>query len=295
VTSEQARQSVLLAQGQARLTRAEMAIEQGDGDAALGYLTGFADDYESEPELVRVGLGKQVEAMLAADRLEDATTIAENLMESYPDFAAGLIDSVLLSIERDLGDLEQRLLMPGLPTRERERLEQKKQQLASAAQPLGKLLLNWAIHEQLSKLDLVPYRLTYANACRLSGDYDEALLQLEKVSELEEVASELGVLHNLGETHFAKATQGGSVDKDGLIKAVGYFDKIINGTSRGEDNQFPSEWWNAWSRRLQASDMLDQHAEEIPLRVEKLRLTAGQGLGGEPYRSRLQRLALKHQ
>ena len=47
-------------------------------------------------------------------------------------------------------------------------------------------------------------------------------------------------------------------------------------------------------RRLQIMDARDEFTQDIPLTVRQLELT-DPNLGGEPYKSRLTRLKIKHQ
>ena len=75
-----------------------------------------------------------------------------------------------------------------------------------------------------------------------------------------------------------------------LKQAARYYNKLIQGRRRQQGDLF----WNAWRRRLQINDRLNQQTEVIPRRVRQLRMTVDENLGGDPYQSTLKGLADKH-
>jgi len=75
-----------------------------------------------------------------------------------------------------------------------------------------------------------------------------------------------------------------------LKQAARQYNKLIQGRQDTRDDLY----WNAWMRRLQINDRLNRQTDVIPRRVEQLRRTIDENLGGEPYQSTLEQLADKH-
>ena len=95
-------------------------------------------------------------------------------------------------------------------------------------------------------------------------------------------------MHNLAESLFVKG------DDQSLINAGNqYYDTLISGLESEDEPQLKRIWWNAWMRRLQISDKLNQGTDVIALRVRQLEVR-DPSLGGEPFRSEMKRLELKH-
>jgi hypothetical protein len=108
------------------------------------------------------------------------------------------------------------------------------------------------------------------------------------------------LLDALADAHFQAGNRTGdgqgAVDDDGrrsLIAAADVLDTILTGVQPDDQGTYPSEWWHAWTRRLRINDILGEGTQDIPFRVRQLRLTDPM-LGGEPFRTQLQRLENKY-
>ena len=150
------------------------------------------------------------------------------------------------------------------------------------ASRLAHLLIKWAQRQQFNDEQMLPYQLVFIKSLRLAGDGTEALKRLSPL--LERFSDDAEVAHHAGEIYFVL---GG---RENLFKATHYYDLIIASFRQAP---YPEIWWNAWMRRFQIMDNLDQQTQDIPLRVRRLqRIDAA--MGGERFARQFQRLANKH-
>ncbi len=268
------------AHGWARLILADLAISRGNTDEALRQLDGFDEQFKQEPDLVREALAKGIVALAQTGKYEQLVFNAKKMMEMFPNDAAAVIDGVLT----DLTGRIERLRRESQTVKiERKKIEMTQQATAfgEAARMLAELLLDWAVRQKMSDEDLLPFKLLLAKAMRMAGKAQGALDILEPL--LAQSTDDIDLIHNTAETLFAVG------DQPSLIEAASMYDRLISGLSP----PYPPMWWNAWMRRLQVMDRLNQSASDIPLRVRALGFT-DPNLGGEPYRSEFKRLELKH-
>ena len=273
-------QDARLAHGMARLALADVALAQGNKAGALKYLNRFEDDFQGEVELIRLALSKGIVVQAQVGKFHELVTQAKKMMELFPDDAAGVIDEVLTDLTERIERL-RREVQGSQVQREKDEKEQQAKIFANSAQTLAELLLDWAVRQKLSEEDLVPYQLLLARSMVMAGKADGAMDILGPLTAKYPGVQDL--IHQTGEALFAMG------DQDSLIKAAEQFDKLIGGLQA----PFPPMWWNAWLRRLQIMDRLNESVADIPLRVRALEFT-DKNLGGEPYRSQLKRLELKH-
>jgi hypothetical protein len=114
---------------------------------------------------------------------------------------------------------------------------------------------------------------------------DEALAILEPL--MANYGGEAQVIHEMAETYFAEGTD------DSLLRAGQLYSQITQGLRPDSDGRYPSLFFQAWMRFMQVCDRLDQFTDQIPLTVAQLKQT-DPNLGGEPYKSELERLSTKH-
>jgi len=157
--------------------------------------------------------------------------------------------------------------------------------LAQTARTLAELLVNWADQQNFGDDQMVPYRLVLARSMRLSGEANEARAVLEPL--MATYGGEAQVIHEMAETYFAEGTD------DSLLRAGQLYSQITQGLRPGDDGRYPTLFFQAWMRFMQVCDRLDQYSEQIPLTVAQLKMT-DPNLGGEPYKSELERLSTKH-
>lgn len=304
------RNLALDAWGNARLILADLALDEGNADEALNHLNNFEQDLAGFENLVRLALAKRIGALVAANRMEDMVRNATDMMNLFPDDAAAVIDQTLNRFEAQIDELNRKAAVE-LVERTKQQMQERAKFLANAAVRLAQLLRNWAQGQnfmpneqelaefrELAGLGddvpdgeaakmfvreaLLPYEMMYARALRLAGQVQEALQILEPLLAVHPDNS--AVIHNAAEAYFA------TNDRTVLMtKAAPQYDKLIGGLPP----PYPPEYWNAWMRRLQINDILNQGVAEIPLRVQQLQMI-DPGLGGEPYKTELETLRNKH-
>ena len=124
-----------------------------------------------------------------------------------------------------------------------------------------------------------------SRSLRLSGDVGGGLLIMR---ELIEAQSSNGLaIHEYAECLYA------SGGRENLKQAGVYFDRLIQSLPVDEKGKYPPLYWNAWMRRLQISDQFAGEGESILRRIKQLGYIDHE-LGGEPYRTQLNKLAEKY-
>lgn len=279
-TPDEQLQVVHNTRGWAKLVEADIALAQDHAADAAQALEGFEDRFQDDPDLIREALARRVLAQAHSGQFGRAVDEAKTMMLRFSDEAAPVIDEVLTDLDQRIDALRKRAA-DTLISHEKAALEKKSQDLASAAEMLAQLLLDWATAQQYTEDELVPFHLILIKAMRLAGKPDGAVQRLRPL--LEDYPDDSELIHHMGESLFAIGSE------PALLEAAGYYDRLINGMAP----PYPSIWWNAWLRRLQIMAKLNQSIEDIPLCIRSLKLT-DPNLGGEPYLSEFNRLAVRY-
>jgi tetratricopeptide (TPR) repeat protein len=267
------------AEATVRLTRADLAMDEGDYDAVVEALEGFEQDYPQQPDLIALSLEHRIVALGDAGRHEALAEAARRMVRDFPDQAAPVIDQVLTQAERRIDVLNAGAVTAD--TARREVLQNEADERAQAAEVLSGILLDWANTQGYDARTLMPFEVIRAKTLRLAGENEAAHAILGRL--VTEFPNDVQVMLEYAEVLYQK---GGD---DSLVEAVRYYDRLITGLTP----PYPSAWWTAWMRRLQINDRLGEGTEDIPLRVRQLRMTHPD-LGGPVSRTELGRLEQKH-
>ena len=271
--------------GWAKLMLVDAALARNEIDKALNQLEGFEKEFEDEPDLVRQALQRGIVALAQADRFDDVVIRAEKMMEMFPDDASVVIDDVLTDLDRQIESLRAQAVET-LVTDEAQRFRDRAIRTARSAEQLARLLRDWALKQDLNAQEMLFYDLLLAKAVRMAGKPDGAIDLLKPI--LEQFPNDPTILHQMAEALYSKG------DETSMVEAGNaYYDTLIAGLDGQDDPELKRLWWNAWMRRLQISDRIDQGTDVIALRVRQLEIT-DPSLGGEPFRSEMKRLELKH-
>ncbi|MFA9477339.1 hypothetical protein ACERK3_03410 [Phycisphaerales bacterium AB-hyl4] len=273
------RRSAWLAVAEARLVLADMALDAGNADEALAVLEDFEQTFADEDVLVRDAMERRILALAEADRLDEASDVARQMMADHRDQAAAVIDEVLDTIDNRIEQANEALAATNVSSQQRA-LEQRISSLAETSVALAELLLNWAREQQRSDREMLPFELVQAKALRLADRPGKAVTLL--APRVETFGSNAPLLHEYAEALYAA---GGN---DTLRTAAGIYDRLIRGLEPPEPL-----WWNAWMRRLQINHRLGVDTQAIPLRVRQLRLR-DENLGGARFRPTLESLETRH-
>jgi hypothetical protein len=202
------------------------------------------------------------------------------MMQAYPDDAAAIIDQVLIKLDREIERLRTAAANE-LASDRRQRLLDRAQTRAQTASNLAGILLEWARQQGFDGEQMLPFELILVRSLRLAGQADEAHDRMAPL--VEQFGQDADVISEYAEALFLRG------DRESLIEAATYFDKLILGLQP----PYPDLWWNAWMRRLQINDRLGEGTQEIPIRIRRLRFT-DPNLGGPRYRRTFTELEARH-
>lgn len=276
---------VLDAKGHARLVLARMYAEQDNATEAINVLTNFEAEHANDPGLVSQALERRILALAATGNFEDMNAQARVMMDQFPDDASFVIENVLRTLEQQIQAARQ-VANTARIRAERQAANASAASKAEAGIGLAKLLGEWARVNKLEGVALDEILLIEAQAYRLAGQAELAIERLRPVRERN--PDYAPVIHNLAEAYFQRA-QG----DDLITNAAPLYNTLINSLPKEEDGSYGWMYWNAWMRRLQINDRLNQATDDIVFRVRQLELVDPE-LGGEPYKSELQRLKNKY-
>lgn len=265
----------------AKLVLADVAMVQDQMQEAIDHLQGMAEQFSAYPDIVRDVSQRQIIALAQSGEMDQAAEAASAMMRAFPDDAAAVVDQVLTQIDQRIEQVRSKAAEELVADR-KQTLDKQAQQLAETASSLSALLLQWAQGQGYDAGEMLAFQLIRARSLRLAGQANDAMALLQPLSA--DFANDAGLIHEYAETLFAV---GGN---DALIKAAGYYDQLIMGLQP----PYPDLWWNAWMRRLQIMDKLNESTADIPLRVAQLRLTDA-NLGGPRFRGTFIELEAKHQ
>lgn len=269
--------------GAVRIMRADLLNLAGRSAEAVEVLQNFEQDYINDKDLVREALGKRILMQAEAGDLDKVRNEASQMMTSFPDDAAPVIDQVLTGLDRQIDSLRAARVKELIP-RNQVVLDKQITDNSAAAQQLARMLVDWALTKGFNDDEMLPFQLVLAKSMRLAGNADAAVAFLMPL--FKKYDSDLDVLSQTGEALYA------SGKKENYIQAGEIFNTIISGVPP-EDGKYPAVWWNAWMRRIQLMDKLGEFTSDITMRVRQLEMSDPE-LGGEPYKSELKRLALKY-
>lgn len=269
--------------GAVRIMRADLLSLQGKPSQAIQVLQNFEQDYTNDADLVREALGKRILMQAQSGDLAKVRNEASQMMASFPDDAAPVIDQVLTGLDNQIEKLRNARVDELVPSKQ-QAIDKQITDTSAAAQQLARMLVDWALTKGFNDDEMLPFQLVLAKSMRLAGNADEAVAFMLPL--YNKYDNDLDVLSQTGEALYASAK------KDNYIKAGEIFNTIISGVPP-ENGKYPAVWWNAWMRRIQLMDKLNEFTKDITMRVRQLEMTDPE-LGGEPYKSELKRLALKY-
>jgi tetratricopeptide (TPR) repeat protein len=268
----------------ARIARAEVYASQGDTAQAIEALRGFEQQFADSPDLVRLGLERRILLLVEAEQLEEAKQAASQMMQQFPDAAAGVINSVLTGLERRIDQQEQRAANPDLSTGEQEAARAEAARLAETAAAMAGLLSQWASNQGFDEAQMLPYHIIYLKSLRVAGQSQAGLDYIQE----NQLASKWD---NNAEVLYEQAMALiGTGNPEQIKRASGLLNKVIGNLAE----PYPPLYWQAWEARLNINLLLNENVGEVARRVEQLKVRFPD-LGGEPYASRLRDLQAKAQ
>jgi len=270
--------------GHATLVLAELAAQADKVDQAIRILSTFEQEYVADDELMRQALSKRIVLLARDEKYDQAADEAQLLMQSFPDDAAAVIDSVLSDLDKQIDGLRQQAAEE-LVDMKRKALDDRATASAQTAAALAQLLVDWAQAEEFDDDQMVPYQLLLAKSKRLAGNAGEAVAYLEPL--IGQYPNDADVIHQTAEALYLLGTD------EALNRATALYTALIDGLPADENGVYPTRYYNAWMRYLQISDRLSRNTADIALTVRQLRLSDPR-LGGEPYESELEKLLMKH-
>ena len=271
-------------QANARLARAEVAASTGDVAGALEALDGFEQQFGDDPELVRSGLERRILLLVDAERLDEAKAAASEMMQRFPDAAAGVINGLLNNLEAQIDGLNATADDPAAADSSRQAARQEASRLADTAAAMAKLLTEWAGTQDFSPEAMLPYHLVYLKSLRVAEQPDAALTYLRENNLAERWDNNADVLYEQAMALI------GTGDQQNLRTASGILNKVISNLAE----PFPALYWEAWAARLNINLLLNENIDEVVRRVSQLE-NRFPDLGGEPFKSRLQDLKARAQ
>ena len=260
----------------ARLARAEVAASTGDVAGALDALDGFEQQFANNPELVRSGLQRRILLLVDAERLDEAKEAGSQMMQRFPDAAAGVINSVLNNLESQIDTLNATAEDPGVAESAKQTARGEASRLADTAAAMARLLVDWAGQQDFDAEAMLPYHLVYLKSLRVAEQPAEALTYLRENNLAEQWGNNADVLY---EQALALIATGDAANRRA---ASGLLNKVISNLAE----PYPPLYWEAWAARLNLNLLLGENIDEVVRRVSQLQ-NRFPDLGGEPYKSRL--------
>ncbi len=289
-----------MALAQAHTAMAAVLRQEGKHQAAADELRSV-EGLDVPAPVRHAARGDLISSLVELGHFEKVQADAKRLMDTAPGDAAPVIYNVLERIGQRSNALRREAALPDTTKGRRTALLEESQLSAGAAVTLAQLLLAWAQEQpELTQARISEFHIIEARAQTVAGMSGAAVTTLTRIREQPEFANDLMLLDALADAHFQAGERAGhgqgTIDdgrRQSLVAAADVLDTILTGVEPDDNGPYPAEWWHAWVRRLRINEILGEGTQDIPFRVRQLRLTDPM-LGGEPYRSQLQRLENKH-
>jgi len=311
--------SVETAAAWARLLLADIYIEQARAREAVDVLEDFTETFKDDDTLVREGLAKRIVALARTGKYAESAAEAQQMMDKFPDHAAGVISGVLDQISERIDYLRDAARHLKVTT-DKEQLLEEARGLAQTAKRLADLLLKWAQDEGLHDDQMLPYQLMRVKALIVSGKAEEAVKAMEGL--YKKYPNDANVVYYLAEAKYAVGTEESRKATNPLWNKIREAHERANTKLLAAEFQVESAgddpdklaaaqealtkarqdkqaldplYWMSWMRSLQiTSEYGSESAKaQIPIRVDQLRIEDPR-LGGDRTYRELMRLRRAH-
>lgn len=283
--------------GAAKVIGALMLGDDGQIDEALARLEGFEDMFRPDgnfgpllaaqpnPEnaeanlvgLVRIALESRILVLVRGERLNQVAPQARQMMDAFPDSAAGVINGVLDKLQHDI-DQQVRIRDASRLDLLREEAQARVVARANVAVELGELMGEWARGRGFEGPQLLGFDRALARALMLADRPDDAAGVIAPW--LEQYPNEPNLAMLAGDIYFAAAKKKGKNPGDYDL-AQQQYNKIINAFNARPEK--PPIYWRAWLESMRILDHVGgERAGDIPGKILKLK-NFDERLGGEHY------------
>lgn len=306
--------SAATARAGALVAIAAMESDGGDADAALDLLEGFEDDYnpqgrlanlvaqQANPEqsaaqldgLIQSAQERRILSLVQAAELDNPDDLgrigeaAEDMIEAYPDVAAGVVNGVLRRIEDQIKTFVIARDAALLPVN-RQDAQQNITNLANVAVQLSRLLVGWAKENNYTGVRLLPFELGMCKALLLAERPGEAIPLMEHW--LEEFPNNFDVVMLSADCIVADARKRGQRGPATLDPGLQLYYKIIL-YHNAQPGDKPPRFWSAWLKVLQTMDYAGGDlAGQIREKVRMLENRVDPNLGGPEFEPHIREIA----
>ena len=276
-----------------------LKMDQGNVNGALEDLR-LIDELEVPESVKHAARGDLIRKLARLEQIEPVRQLAGQLVAWSPQTAAPLLDSLLGQIIGQIFQLQDQVLLPATAQDQRAEALRKSRGLGELATEVAGLLITTSAQSGADRLQVARWRLAQAQGHTVVGQFDEAIRILHQIRQIESLKHDLEVLDALAEASFQAAASALGEDRPPdlraqklLVESATLYGSIIEGLKPEANGTYPPRWWHAWMRRLAISDLAGHDTQQIPLAVRQLRFS-DPNLGGQPYRSELERLGNKH-
>ncbi|MEM9415239.1 MAG: hypothetical protein AAGA29_07170 [Planctomycetota bacterium] len=298
--------SAVTARAGALVAIAAMESDGGDAQAALDLLEGFESDYspqgqlaglvrqQANPEqaaaqldgLIQSAQERRILSLVQAaeldneDDLERIGRAAQDMIEAYPDVAAGVVNGVLQRIEDQIETFviaREEALLPV----NREDAQKNITNLANVAVQLSRLLVGWAKENNYEGARLLPFELGMCKALLLAERPDEAIPLMN--AWLEMFPNNFDVVMLTADCIVADARQRGVRGPETLDPGLQLYYKIIL-YHNAQPGDKPARFWTAWLKVLRTMEYAGGDlAGQIRDKVRMLENRVDPNLGGPEF------------
>jgi tetratricopeptide (TPR) repeat protein len=283
-TDPQRRDRLQRYQHLAMLTKADVLIESANQpDEALTLLEQVPDAYQSQKMRLRI------RAYQRMGEYEQASQLVDRFMTRQPDVAGPLVIGVLKSMNSQIESARQ------------ENDQQTVRQLGQVAAQMLDKLLDWAADQpdiQNDPQKKLAFEVMVGQVQLAAGEYEQASATFDQLYQTDLGRQNLQVVQGLAESRYQRAERLANRDASAQAVEQAYrasadlYSAIIRNYqehSRTKDH----DYWQAQMRIHQMMDATGVSSRSIYASINRMQRSEPE-LGGEPFRSVLQSLLLKH-
>ncbi|MCC7192500.1 MAG: hypothetical protein IT444_06920 [Phycisphaeraceae bacterium] len=275
---QETRKRILQAAGWSRLVLFDVSVEADkDIPKGLEYFRDFDRIFATDKELISQMLQRRITAYLNIDRIDDAVSEASYMFDNFPDAAAPVVEQVVAKLDTQMDTLRREAAATNVDRIREEKTAQRKAR-ADAAVKMSELLLTWAKDPKkgLTPEQILPAQLTYVKSLLMAGRPGEALtivtpLEKQFPKEARAILYKSDAIFDSG-------------DKSRLVEAARGYSMIVKDIKPDKGGVYPPIWWGAMLRRLQINLKLEENVEDVPVRIQALRLR-DPNLGGDLFKN----------
>lgn len=244
----------------------QAAVKNQDWQSAADQLQWLESSHQVDAQTKRTWLTRRLVSLQRAAQWQATNRLANQLLNDDGKASFPVIMQIMEAMQHNL-ESQTHAVMLG----KRDAIDAT---FLDALSELSQSVVKWAMVNVEDEQQVLLAKLVWAMCLKESGHTRDALALLSPLTG--QFGDEPDLLMTIAECHFKLASAANDQ------QAAKLYHQLISRSLPDAQGQFPSRYWQAWTRYLQICDRTHQHTDVIASRIHSLK-AEDPTLGGEPW------------